>query len=78
MTTDPIEVPVGQHAQEARLQVRGHVADLVEEERAAFGLLDIRNLGPGDCDARLVSNVGVTLKYTLKVQLAVEGETTGG
>jgi len=40
--------------------------------------LDIPNLGPGDCDARLVSTVGVSLKYTLNVQLAVEGETTGG
>jgi hypothetical protein len=40
--------------------------------------LDIRNLGPADCDARLVNTVRVSLKFTLKVQLAVEGETTGG
>jgi predicted thioesterase len=40
--------------------------------------LDVPNLGPADCDARLVSTTGVTLKYTLRLQLAVEGETSGG
>lgn len=40
--------------------------------------LDIPNLGPGDCDARLTNTVGVSLKYTLQVKLAVEGETAGG
>jgi hypothetical protein len=34
--------------------------------------LDIPNLGPAQCDARLVSNVGVTLGYTLRLRLAVE------
>ena len=40
--------------------------------------LDLPNMGPGDCDARLISAVKVSLKYTLRLQLAVEGETSGG
>jgi hypothetical protein len=35
-----VELPVGQHAQQPRLQVERHVADLVEEQRAAVGLLE--------------------------------------
>jgi hypothetical protein len=31
--------------------------------------LDLPNMGPGDCDARLMSNVSVTLKFTLRLQL---------
>jgi len=34
--------------------------------------LDVPNLGPAQCDARLVSNVGVTLGYTLRLRLAIE------
>jgi hypothetical protein len=34
--------------------------------------LDVPNLGPASCDARLVSTVGVTLGYTLRLRLAVE------
>ena len=41
----------------------------------AKGTLDVPNLGPADCDARLVSTISVKLKYTLKLQLAVEGES---
>src|SRR5258706_3926015 len=40
VAADAIELAVGQHTQQARLQVRRHVADLVEEERAALGLLE--------------------------------------
>ena len=36
--------------------------------------LDLPNMGPGDCDARLVSSAPVSLKYNLRLQLAVEGE----
>ena len=36
---------------------------------------DIHNLGPADCDVRLVSNTGVSLSYTLRLTLAVEGTT---
>ncbi len=39
--------------------------------------LDLQNMGPGDCDARLVSAVKVSLKYTLRLQLAVEGQEGG-
>ena len=35
-----IEVAVGQHTQQPRLQVERHVADFVEEQRAALGLLE--------------------------------------
>ena len=34
-----------QHAQEARLQLRAHVGDLVEEQRAAVGLLEVAGGG---------------------------------
>ena len=40
MAADAVEGAVGEHAQQARLQLGRHVADLVEEERAAFGLLE--------------------------------------
>jgi hypothetical protein len=36
--------------------------------------LDLPNMGPGDCDAKLVSSAPVSLKYTLRLQLAVESE----
>ena len=38
----------------------------------ARGTLDVPNLGPATCDARLVSTVGVSLSYTLRLKLAVE------
>jgi hypothetical protein len=34
---------------------------------------DVHNLGPANCDVRLVSNTGVSLSYTLRLTLAVEG-----
>ncbi|MCY1350908.1 hypothetical protein D9M69_371540 [compost metagenome] len=37
---DPVELAVGQHAQQAGLGVGRHVADLVEEQGAAVGLLE--------------------------------------
>ena len=40
VAADAVELAVGQHAQQARLQVERHVADLVEEQRAAVGLLE--------------------------------------
>jgi hypothetical protein len=42
--------------------------------RQAARTLDVPNLGPADCDARLISTAKVSLKYTLRLQLAVEGE----
>jgi predicted thioesterase len=38
--------------------------------------LDLQNMGPGDCDARLVSNAPVTLKYTLRLQLQSPEQTS--
>jgi hypothetical protein len=38
--------------------------------------LDLQNMGPGDCDARLVSNASVALKYSLKLQLQAPDQTT--
>jgi hypothetical protein len=65
----------------ARMQVicNGTVAGSKAFTRGKSKLtLDIRNLGPGDCDARLTNTTArVLLKYTLRVQLAVEGEETG-
>jgi hypothetical protein len=35
-------------------------------------VLDVPNLGPAECDARIVSNTSVALRYTLRVRLAIE------
>ena len=48
---DAEELALGQHAQQARLQRGRHVADLVEEQRAAIGLLeaaDVALAGAGE------------------------------
>jgi hypothetical protein len=37
---DAVELALLQHAQQAGLRLRRHVADLVEEQRAAVGLLE--------------------------------------
>ena len=42
---DPAHVAVLEHAQQARLQRELHVADLVEEQRAAVRLLEETRLG---------------------------------
>jgi hypothetical protein len=34
--------------------------------------IDLPHLGPADCDARLISNAGVKLSYTLRLRLAIE------
>jgi predicted thioesterase len=39
--------------------------------------LDLPSMGPGDCDARLVSNAPVSLKYTLRLQLSTPDQATG-
>jgi hypothetical protein len=44
----------------------------------ASGTLDIPNLGPAGCDAKLVSNATVSLKYKLHLELSVEGQAGGG
>jgi hypothetical protein len=65
----------------ARIQIicnNSVVATRTFARKQAKRTLDVPNLGPATCDARLVNTVGVSLKYTLKLQLAVEGETAGG
>jgi hypothetical protein len=39
--------------------------------------LDLQNMGPGSCDARLVSSAPVSLKYTLRLQLTAPDQATG-
>jgi hypothetical protein len=62
----------------ARMQIvcnNSVVATQAFARRQTKRTLDVPNLGPADCDARLVSTVKVSLKYTIRLQLAVEGET---
>jgi hypothetical protein len=40
MTAHAVELAVGQNPQQTRLRVRRHVADFIEEQRAAVGLLE--------------------------------------
>ena len=40
LSADAIELALREHAQQPRLQLRRHVADLVEEQRAAVRLLE--------------------------------------
>ena len=40
VAADAVVLAVGEHAQQPHLQVGRHVADFVEEQRAAFGLLE--------------------------------------
>jgi hypothetical protein len=62
----------------ARMQVVCNGAVLATQtfgRGRAKGALDVPNLGPADCDARLVSTAAVSLKYTLHLELSVEGQT---
>ena len=43
---DAEELAFGEHAQQPRLQRRRHVADLVQEQRAAMGLLEAADMAP--------------------------------
>ena len=40
LAADPVELALGEHPQQARLQRHRHVADLIEEQRPAVGLLE--------------------------------------
>ena len=40
LATDAIELALGQHPQQTRLQRRRHVADFIEKQRAAIGLFE--------------------------------------
>ena len=51
VAADPIELAVGEHPEQARLELGRHVSDLVEEQRAAVGLLETAEaagLGTGE------------------------------
>jgi hypothetical protein len=51
----------------------GHVvASRAFARKQAKRTIDLPNLGPATCEARLVSNVGVSLGYVLRLRLAVE------
>jgi hypothetical protein len=59
---DAVEVAVRQHAQQARLQVEGHVADFIEEQRAVLGLLEAaapHRLGAGEGAALVAEQFGL-------------------
>ncbi|MDR8732335.1 hypothetical protein FEQ05_05728 [Burkholderia pseudomultivorans] len=61
VAADAIELPVRQHAQQARLQVERHVADFVEEQRAVLGLLEAalpRRLRAGERAALVAEQLG--------------------
>lgn len=56
----------------ARMQIicnNGVVASRTFARKQAKRTLDLPNLGPGDCDARLTNTAGVSLNYTIKLQL---------
>jgi hypothetical protein len=60
----------------AQLVCDGHVVVSRSFEKGrSKRAFDIHNLGPADCDVRLVSNTGISLSYTLRLTLAVEGTT---
>ncbi len=61
MPADAIEMPVGQDAQQAGLQFGRHVADFVEEQRTALGLLETPTslrLGAGERAALVAEQFG--------------------
>jgi hypothetical protein len=70
-----IELAVAQHAQQARLQVERHVADLVEEQRAAIGLLEAaapRRLRAGEGAALVAEELA--LEQVLRDGRGVDGD----
>jgi len=61
VAADPVIVAVGQHPQQAGLQFRGHVADLVEEQGATGGFLEAAATlggGPGKGAALVTEQLG--------------------
>jgi hypothetical protein len=62
VAADPVEVVVGQHPQQAGLEFGRHVADLVEEQGAALGLLETapaHGLGAGESPALVAEEFGL-------------------
>ena len=61
LAADPLELVLLEHAQELRLRDRADVADFVEKERAAVGLLDAprRLVGAGECALLVAEELGL-------------------
>ena len=75
MAADAVEIAVGQHAQQPRLQFLRHVADLVKEQRAALGLLETAAahvLGAGEGAALVAEQFG--LQQLLRDRRGVDGD----
>jgi hypothetical protein len=61
VAADAVVVAIGQHAQQPRLQLGRHVADLVEKQGAALGLLEATltlHRGTGECAALVTEEFG--------------------
>ena len=57
-----------------RSSADGHVVgSRTFARKQAKRTIDLPHLGPATCEARLVSNVAVSLSYVLRLSLAVEG-----
>jgi hypothetical protein len=72
---DAVEVAIGQHAQQACLQVERHVADLVEEQGAVLGLLEAaapHRLGAGEGAALVAEQLG--FQQVLRDRRRVQGD----
>ena len=72
VAADAVVLAVRQHAQEAHLQVGGHVADLVEEQRAALGLLEApaaQRLRAGERAALVAEELGLERSFGIAAVL---------
>jgi uncharacterized protein YoaH (UPF0181 family) len=75
VAADAVELAVRQHAQQPRLQVERHVADLVEEQRAAVGLLEAaaaRGLRAGEGAALVAEELA--FEQVLRDRRGVDGD----
>ena len=72
---DTVEVAIRQHPQQPGLQVERHVADFIEEQGAAFGLLEAaapRGLGAGEGAALMAEQL--RLEQILRDRRRIEGD----
>ena len=76
---DALEAPLLQHAQQLGLHRRRHVADLVEEERAAVGQLEpARALADGAGERPFLVAEQLALQQGLRQGGAVDGDERAG
>jgi hypothetical protein len=62
LAAHPVELALGEHAQQPRLQRRGHVADFIEEQRAAVRLFEAaapQRIGAGECAFFVAEQLGL-------------------